>query len=361
MKYKDIVYEYGENGITEFDLRRSGMAEISDDTQMTLYTAVGLLYGETRAKLRGIGAEMKDYIFMAYQNWYAGQCKYGCVAQGMMKRFNELNVLRTSWIYNNEAMRTSRAPGNTCLSAIATSKGLGTMDNPVNDSKGCGGVMRVAPIGCYFARFNNSKLAATEAAKAAALTHGHALGYIPAAFLGCLICEIIMNQLSGKKFSLKELIIKTENCIKDIFENRVHYDEFEMLIQKAIKLSGEEYADTVAIHELGEGWVAEEALAIAIYSALKHSGSFKETVVCAVNHNGDSDSTGAIAGNIIGAYLGLSGVDTDGSLFNQLEAYDVIFEVSQDLAKGCEMSEYGDYTDVKWMSKYVYCTYGELL
>lgn len=34
-------------------------------------------------------------------------------------------------------------------------------------------------------------------------------------------------------------------------------------------------------------------------------------------------------------------------------------EISQDLVKGCEMSEYREYEDVKWLSKYVYCNYGE--
>ena len=68
MRYKDILAEYGENGITKFDLRRSGKAEISDDTQMTLYTANGLLFGETRGHLRGIAASShsgaaKHHIF----------------------------------------------------------------------------------------------------------------------------------------------------------------------------------------------------------------------------------------------------------------------------------------------------------
>jgi ADP-ribosylglycohydrolase len=62
-----------------------------------------------------------------------------------------------------------------------------------------------------------------------------------------------------------------------------------------------------AIAELGGGWVGEEALSIALYCCLL-GHDFEETVLRAVNHSGDSDSTGAIAGNIMGALLGLDAI-----------------------------------------------------
>ncbi len=348
MKYKSIINEYGDEGITEFDLRHSGKAEISDDTQMTLYTANALLYGETRGALRGIAGPMKGYIFAAYQNWY-----YSQIGKDIPK------IGRNSWIYNYEILRESRAPGNTCLSAIAASGGSGSPENEINNSKGCGGVMRVAPIGCYYAKYGKTFLAAKVGAEAAALTHGHPLGYITAAFLSCLVCEIIKDKLAERKTDLLDLVNETLEIIREMYCEKLHYNEFEDIIKKAIDLSGEIHEDADAISQLGEGWVAEEALAIAVYSALKYKDRFRKGVICAVNHNGDSDSTGAIAGNILGAYLGLSAIDADGSIINKLEAYDVMYEISQDLVKGCEMSEFGKYEDVKWLSKYVYCNYGE--
>ena len=348
MKYKGIINEYGDEGITEFDLRHSGKAEISDDTQMTLYTANALLYGETRGALRGIARPMKNYIFMAYQNWYNSQIR---------KSVSEHE--KCCWIYNYEILRESRAPGNQCLSAIATSGGLGSPENEINNNKGCGGVMRVAPIGCYYAKYGKTFLAAEVGAEAAALTHGHPLGYIPAAFLSCLVCEIIKDKLAERKTDLLDLVNETLEIISKMYGEKPHYNGFEDIIKKAIVLSGEIHEDFDAISQLGEGWVAEEALAIAVYSALKYKDRFRKGVICAVNHNGDSDSTGAIAGNILGAYLGLSAIDTDGSITNKLEAYDVMYEISQDLVKGCEMSEFEEYEDVKWLSKYVYCNYGE--
>lgn len=42
-----------------------------------------------------------------------------------------------------------RAPGNTCISALE-SGAMGTIEEPINDSKGCGGVMRAAPVGMLY-------------------------------------------------------------------------------------------------------------------------------------------------------------------------------------------------------------------
>lgn len=49
----------------------------------------------------------------------------------------------------------------------------------------------------------------------------------------------------------------------------------------------------------------------------------------AVNHDGDSDSTGAICGSLLGAALGAAAID--GDLLAQLEGGDVIIQVADDL------------------------------
>ena len=43
---------------------------ISDDTQMTLFTANGLLWGTTRGKTRGIMGSYPSYIAYCYKEWY---------------------------------------------------------------------------------------------------------------------------------------------------------------------------------------------------------------------------------------------------------------------------------------------------
>ena len=49
-------------------------------------------------------------------------------------------------------------------------------------------------------------------------------------------------------------------------------------------------------------------LAIALYCALVAGKDFHRAMTLAVNHDGDSDSTGAITGNILGALLGKSAI-----------------------------------------------------
>ena len=126
-------------------------------------------------------------------------------------------------------------------------------------------------------------------------------------------------------------------------------------MQKAVQLAKSDVADIDAIHMLGEGWVAEETLAIAIYCALKHSNDFKEAMIASVNHNGDSDSTGAVTGNILGAYLGLSAIPSE--YLDSLELREVIIELADDLYNDCKISEYGSYRDEIWEKKYIDKTY----
>ena len=127
------------------------------------------------------------------------------------------------------------------------------------------------------------------------------------------------------------------------------------LIDKAIALLKEDIDDLEAIRELGQGWVAEETLAIAIYCSLKYSDDFDKAIIASVNHSGDSDSTGAVTGNILGAYLGLKSIPK--KYLDNLELKDVILEIADDLYNDCKISEYGSYHDEIWEQKYIYKTY----
>ena len=94
--------------------------------------------------------------------------------------------------------------------------------------------------------------------------------------------------------------------------------------------------DLEAIHALGEGWVAEEALAIGLLCSLRHEDDFAGAITSAVNHGGDSDSTGAIAGNIVGAHLGLAGIPQ--RYLEHLELRDTISKIADDLFTGPQAS-----------------------
>lgn len=128
---------------------------------------------------------------------------------------------------------------------------------------------------------------------------------------------------------------------------------FIELIEKAQKLATKNYDDVDCIYELGEGWVAEEALAIAVYSCIKYQNDFEKAIVCAVNHGGDSDSTGAIAGNIMGAYLGVEKIP---EYYKQdIELKEEIIEIAHDMFTDCPVSENSNANDEMWLKKYLYC------
>lgn len=120
-----------------------------------------------------------------------------------------------------------------------------------------------------------------------------------------------------------------KKTIKKQFANAKHLEEQIKLIDRAISLSKEDVEDLYAINELGEGWVAEETIAIAIYCSLKYDNNFENAIIASVNHSGDSDSTGSVTGNILGAYLGLENIPE--KYIENLEIKDVIINMADKL------------------------------
>jgi len=319
-----------EKEVTRFN---NGIGIISDDTQMTLFTANALLYRQTIKLTRGIDLNIVDTIYLAYKDWLDTQ------------RLDKTNT-SISWIKNIKELNALRAPGNTCLDALYSSV-RGSIKKPINDSKGCGTVMRIAPIGLYI---KDCHEAGVIAAESSALTHGHQLGIIPSYVLASMINLITYNNLE----IIDALNISMKNLHKkyNIFD-RKNIKYFEKLVEKAVTLSKSDMSDQEAIYELGYGWVAEEAFAIALYSCLKHSNSFEDTVVCAINHDGDSDSTGAVAGNIIGAHLGIDSIPN--YYLDNVEIKDIILEIADDLSR--DLTNNPITEDNYWLSKYLYCNY----
>ena len=320
IKDREITKYRDDNGI------------ISDDTQMTLFTANALLWRETRGSLRGIAMPLARAIYEAYLDWLDTQN-------------NTNNHNSISWIKEIPELNIKRAPGNTCLSSLLSGK-MGTIEEPINNSKGCGTIMRIAPIGLYV---NNSKLAGIVASEASAITHGHQLGIMPSFVLASML-----NHILNQGVSIFDALMKSIEELKEYDKfDKENLDYFINLTNKAIDLSKDNINDIEAIKELGEGWVAEEAFAIALYSCLKYENSFENAVICAVNHDGDSDSTGAIAGNLIGTVVGYNNIPK--YYIDNLELKETILEIAHDLSIDIPVSEYSLNDDKEWLNKYVYC------
>lgn len=317
---------------------------ISDDTQMTLFTACGLLWRETREYIRGIAMLPPEAIYLAYLDWLETQ-----------QRIKE--HVSISWIKDIPELNVLRDPGITCLGALSSDK-AGTLGEPINNSKGCGGVMRIAPIALYL----NEDVVGEFSAKSCALTHGHPLAILSAYTLGYIIYYALSDYPMEKAIetAIKKMNNWTaEGVDKDHKPIKIQYKnekvELTELFNKAIRLAESDVEDQNAIRQLGMGWVADEAVAIAIYCSLKYKDNFEDAIVAAANHDGDSDSTAAITGNIVGARVGYKNIPD--YYKNNVELKDIILELSDDLANGIPIKEDEKghtYPTDEWLDKYVY-------
>lgn len=311
MSYDSICNTFGPQGIRAYWLEETGgTALFSDDTQMTLFTAAGLVEAGADADY----ARFVRCIHRAYLDWLYTQTQHG-------------KHPGKTWLLDEPQLFSRRAPGNTCLSALGSHK-MGLMEEPLNNSKGCGGVMRVAPVGLFVA---DPAEAAHVAAMAGAITHGHPMGYVPAAALAYLVNRCVY----GDYASLGSLV---EACCDELpswfDDDRSYACDMADQLRHAAELAANDAPDAENIPLLGEGWVGDEALAIAVYACLRHPDDFSEAVIAAVNHSGDADSTGAIAGNILGAWLGSPAIEATWT--ETLELPQVLERVARELYEGCQ-------------------------
>ena len=203
--FEKIKAEYGENGITEYDMSypwlenylRHYKALFSDDTQMTLYTAEGLLEAERS------GRPIVPTICNAYLAWFGHQVG------------KKVKISYDSKLSGIKELNQRRAPGNTCLSALLS---IYNGKDPMNSSKGCGGIMRVAPIGLYGATHGWSlEETAKLAGEVAELTHLHPLSTYPSAALAVIVqlCVLEDEKIDANHF--ESIIGKSLEVVSGVY------------------------------------------------------------------------------------------------------------------------------------------------
>ena len=318
MDIGEIRAKFGPGGIRDFVPAYGRLGAITDDTQMTLFTAEGAIRQKIRFS-QGHQSVIEGMLACAYQGWL--------VTQG------HLSVVKGfephGWLLQHEELFSKRAPGTTCLSALQAAKDFGTPAK--NPSKGCGGVMRAAPLGLLGHSLGfSAETVFGWGCLAAGLTHGHPTGQLPAGFLAMLIFE-----LAGG-IDLRAAVQNARVQLATL----PNHQETTKAVDRAVDLTYKKDGHDRALAQLGQGWVAEEALAIAIYCALT-AESLEKGVIRAVNITGDSDSTGAITGNILGTYLGVHEIPN--RWLAQLELRECITEMADDLAtiRDWPLSEFG--------------------
>lgn len=186
-----------------------------------------------------------------------------------------------------QSPENNRAPGGTCMEAcrrLAT--GSSWEVSGVTHSKGCGAVMRVAPIGFYY---ENHRRVVTEARASASITHKHpaaihaAAGFAMAIRLALegagpgVICEAARFVCSGMSEDLDGAFVAFARFRDAPPDEALHRDG------------------------LGEAWVAESALVSALYCHHMHPNDYERAVLTAANTSGDSDTIACMTGALSAA------------------------------------------------------------
>ena len=324
-----IIGKHGPEGVTGFVENPDGTGRITDDTQMTLFTAEGLIRAHAQARRTG-SADVRLSLQLAYQRWLATQGQPWERVRGP-----QLNTRAPDgWLFGNEGLHHRRAPGATCFASLENygrTGEVGTFEHRLNDSKGCGGVMRAAPVALWSA---DPAEVFRLAAVSAAITHSHPSGYLSAGALAV----IVRGLLDGA--GLPAAIDTARTRLLDWPDHQ----EQLALLDAAVALAAEGDPTPEKVERLGSGFVGESALAIAVYAALVTENPEKALLI-SVNHSGDSDSTGAVCGNIVGARFG----DVWHRWQHKIDLTAVIEQVADDL-----VAEFGGHppTGPEWRERY---------
>lgn len=334
LNYNEIIQEYGEFGVSDYVEFSDGSGEFTDDTQMTLFTTEGILRAYHRAVLKGIGGYTLKTTFDSYLRWL--------ITQGYSAKVKLDNELVNGWLVDRKELYKQRSPGHTCLDSLINSV-PGSMEKPLNNSKGCGGVMRVAPVGLVFT--SDVEYSFKVACEIASLTHGHPSGYLSAGVFASIISSLMSD------VPLRESIIFS----LDILKKYDRHEETLSIVELAVNLADENINKNLKhseianlIERIGAGWTGEEALAISLFCAIIFQDNYESGVLASINHSGDSDSTGAITGNILGLINGSDKIPQ--KWIENLRFIDIIEEISDDLYIGCKSSTYNCNED--WWKKY---------
>ena len=271
MRLDEIRAVYGPEGVATFESVHNAprlictahhpIGTYSDDTQMSLATANGLIAARSDDL-----DDIMDGIAAEYVKWL-------------------------------DDPENNRAPGQTCIEgATRLKEAVHWRDSGDTWSKGCGAAMRTAPIGLCFC--HDTEKLREVAYHASACTHAHPTGIaagIGTAYLVAMAAtDMAPGDMPGRLCELtRDISAEFVSKIQEVEPMLAHDDHFE------------------AIAELGEGWVGEEAVAIALYCFLKNPRDYRKTILMAANTNGDSDSIACIAGAISGAYNGVHAIPNE--------------------------------------------------
>lgn len=307
---KTIHKKYGPYGLrTILKLESNGRkGVISDDTQMSLFTADGLLWADHD------DVNPREGIYRSYMRWYYTQTDRIIKPEqmGWMKQQDH----EKNWGYDmmgDSDLFVRRAPGRTCLTALASGHCYDT-EHSANDSKGSSSVMRAAPVGLFYA--GDPEKAFEVGCQSGSLTHGNPVAWLSSGTMSAIISILAEGKEIGGALSGALRILQEHEGSAGLLKT----------VLRAVDEAVTDRNPVRSMKKIGPGWAADEAIALAVYCVLKTS-SIKDAVIMACNQDGDSDTCGAICGNITGTMYGSKTIPK--SWLNHLECKDLLEKMAQ--------------------------------
>lgn len=312
---RDIAERFGNKGVRQFVAQevagRPVRGRITDNTQLTLFAVEGIIRASVRTD-RGIGFTV-GVLAGSYDRWLDTQL------------LDRPSGWRDGWLAGEQWLYSKRAAGLTSESALESARdpntqpGMGQL--AVNESKGSGGVTRSAPFGLVLGTLTRWQF--DSAGEAAGYTHGHRTARIAAATFAAIVGGLVRGE-------------PPEKATLEAMRLLAHYEGHEETLaplQRARAAALDEPRPSLAtLQSIGEGWVAEEALAMAVYAALTHQRPDRtlDALSFAISHSGNSAGVGSICGQLLGALHGETGLPPE--LVFAVEGRSTIVTLADDLA-----------------------------
>lgn len=301
LTFEEICETFEKKGAMELAVsRKTGTALLTEATQMSLFTADGILWAQNE-HVSDENAAVANYVFYSYQLWLYMQTKT-IASREYEWLFDKSKNPNMSSLLKSKGLGRARRLNDININALldADNNNYGTLNKRVNENTDAGAVKRVVPVGLFYGQ--TPDMAFRMGCDIGAVTHSHPDGYLP-----CGVYAAIVAQLIGDK-----PIDEAVNDAMVILASYPDNDNTYQMLQSAVDMAGDEDIDPQeGIPELGDGFSAVSCLAIAVYSALLHQSNYKYAIELATNHDGDSAACGAITGGILGAWYGLKKLPKD--------------------------------------------------
>ncbi|MDX9739258.1 MAG: ADP-ribosylglycohydrolase family protein [Candidatus Dojkabacteria bacterium] len=227
------------------------------DTQQLLFTINGILYGETRLKIKGIGGDISKWIFLALKDW---------------SKLNSDSGFITTWLYNSKDFKE----GSNSTLEIVKSMDINSVGKSSNDTEECDVLSRAIGISlCYFNSKSREEIFDLSM-KVCSITHGNNLITLSSGFLSSFVSLLINGINLDDAFNISLDILKG-------------YPNSEVLVKRLEERNG------------------DDCLSLCLSYCFKYVNDFENGVIESKKSN---TTVSMLVGSILGLYNGIKEVDS---------------------------------------------------